>query len=97
MISEGNVVLPNRDAAMAGNPDIRSLAPSEIATQDCALAAVTFIPANESIRIDMNSKFSWFFGGGHAARHFDVRNIGGVLILVPDVESRSDLPAPPSS
>jgi hypothetical protein len=97
IISEGNVVAPNPNAAMAGNPDIRSLAPLDIATQDCAMAMITRIPANESIRININSKFIWFFGNGHAGRHFDVRNIGGVLILVPDVESRPDLPAPPSS
>jgi hypothetical protein len=95
IISEGNVVAPNRDAAMAGNPDIRALTPSDIATQDCAVAMKT--PTPTSIRIDINSKFSWFFGSGHAGRHFDVRNISGVLILVPDVESRPDLPAPPSS
>jgi hypothetical protein len=81
---------------MSGNPDIRSLGPGDIATQDCAIASVMSIPSNDSIRIDINSKFSWFFGGGHAGRHFDVRNIGGVLILVPDVESRPDLPTPPS-
>ena len=81
---------------MSGNPNIRSLGPGDISTQDCALASVMSIPSNDSIRIDINSKFSWFFGGGHAGRHFDVRNIGGVLILVPDVESRPDLPAHPS-
>jgi hypothetical protein len=96
LISEGNVVSSNPGAAMAGNPDIRSLAPADIATQDCAVAAVTSIPSNDSIRIDMNSTFSWFFGRGNASRHFDVRDIGGNLILVPDVESHPGL-RPPTS
>ena len=46
------------------------------------------IHANEAIRIDITTKYDWFFGHNSASRHFDMRPFGGRLILVPDVEPR---------
>jgi hypothetical protein len=96
IVSEGNIVTSSPTSAMAGNPEIRSLSPAEIATRDCAVPPFISVPANESIRIDVSSKFDWFFARGSEIRHFDMRSFGGNLILVHDVEFRPDLPRPPS-
>lgn len=93
IISEGNIVVSKPTSAFAGNPDIRSLRPTEIATQDCSIE----FPANDLIWIDISSTFDWFFGHGAATRHFDMRKFGGNLILVPDVEFRPGVPPPPAS
>jgi hypothetical protein len=91
IISADNIVLSEPNSAMAGNSTTRSLRPTEIATKDCSVS----MPANDSIRIDISSTFDWFFGHGNATRHFDMRRFGGNLILVPDVEFRAGVPAPP--
>jgi hypothetical protein len=88
----------SRDTSpISGDPHIRSLGPSEVATQDCAIAALTSIPADEALRINIISEYDWLFGHSRAVRHFDMRSFGGNLILVPDVEFRPEIPQPPSS
>jgi hypothetical protein len=97
IVSQGNVVELGPTSPLAGNPDIHSLAPTEIATQDCAISALMAIPTNDSIRIDIQSEYDWLFGHTSTGRHFDMRRFGGQLVLVPDVERREGIPPPPSS
>lgn len=96
IVSERNIVTHSKTSAIAGNPDIISLSPKGVATRDCAVPPFIPIPANDSVRIDIDFKFDWFLGHGNATRHFDMRSFGDNFILVPDVEFRPDLPPRPS-
>ena len=95
--SQGNIFMPTTTSPEVGNPDIRSLRPTDIATQDCIMGGKISFTANPSFRIDIDSQYDWFFGHGDTVRHFDMRSFGGKFILVPDVESGVDVSLPPHS
>ena len=95
-----NTMKVGKDSAAMGNPNIQQLSPGDTATRDCGLGGTAIVIGGlniEAVRIDLEITYGWFWGlrQGNASHHFSTRRIGGVVILVPDVETRA--PFSPSS
>lgn len=89
--SMDNIIRRNSDFPAEGNPTIGSIVRGGIATRDCALPPnlVSFGPIRQgAIRIDVRVSYNWAWGwlSGETYQRFDVRNLAGKNVLVPDVE-----------
>jgi hypothetical protein len=88
---ENNEMHLGENSPALGNPTIPALKPTATATRDCGIGGNFIhieIPHMETVRIDLEISYDWFFGiiSANENRHFDTRRVGDKFILVPDVE-----------